>query len=145
MRIPETFQADTPSGALLLGYDSAIGLGMVLKGEDTTQHKAMVDERLARLRIAVEFPSDPLSPTKDAAPAAAFAQKVSGILQARDEKLVRAFQLGWLGVISLRGGPVPQGFSIKQFASDAGFNLIDAPAADEPLLEWLVTAARQGS
>ncbi|PBB31251.1 hypothetical protein [Mesorhizobium sp. WSM3882] len=131
--------------ALLLGYDAAICLGLAVQGQDTTQQRAGIDERVAQLGVKTPFPQDPLGPKRDAEPASRFAQQVSGTLEQRDQKLARAFQLGWLGVISLRGGPVPQGFSIGPFAEQAGFNLAEAPTGDEALLEWLVKLAREGS
>ncbi|TIM15512.1 MAG: hypothetical protein E5Y67_07150 [Mesorhizobium sp.] len=142
---PPSSPAESRRDALLLGYDAAICLGLTVQGQDTTQQRAGIDERLAQLGVNTHFPQDPLGPKRDAEPASRFAQQVSGTLEQRDQKLARAFQLGWLGVISLRGGPVPQGFSIRPFAEQAGFGLADAPTGDEALLEWLVKRAREGT
>ena len=129
--------------ALLLGYDGAFALAHALQGESVTQEQARLAEYIRQLDLHdVYFPKNPAGDLKDAAPASIFAQKVTGMLEARDFRLRSAFLVGWLGVITINTPSLmPEGFNLRKIAGEAGF-LEHPEMADAEYLEFLVREAR---
>lgn len=142
-RIKEIEEPALANAALLLGYDAAFALAHAKLGTLSEQERARIAEYLRQLDIATAFPENPMGVNNDAQPAADFAQRVAGTLDARDRKAQRAFLLGWLGVITLNTPALkPAGFDLRRFASEAGF--LPSPHADDTaFLEQLVELARR--
>lgn len=139
-----TEEKDMRNTAIVLGYDSAFALAMSKEGKPVDQLIASIDKRLDLLGLqSIRYPSNPMGEQKDAKPAASYAQKVSGALEAIGQRELKAFQLGWLGVIETNSpGNGPQGFSVKKFAVEAGFEFVPSEN-DAEILQKLVDRARK--
>ena len=129
--------------AFLLGYDAAFALARKRMGENIDQLRAGLDQRIKILGVdGLSFPENPMGEMADAVPAADFARKASGALEAKDPKLAKAFQLGWVGVISTNTPSLPfPGFSVRAFAREVGYAVPDGKT-DMAILEQIASIAR---
>lgn len=131
--------------ALLLGYDGAIGLAKSLQGESVVQQGSQLDGYLKSLGIEdITYPVNPSGDSRDAAPAAEFAQRITGRLRSQDQRLESAFLLGWYGVITTNTPSLKRAeFDVRAYSQKAGYGPQRGNLDDVGIVKKLVGEARR--
>jgi len=135
--------------AFLLGYESAMALGLCLQKDKlmeqsvATVRALLSDLGLDKQGLNIVYP--PCDPADKDEAVAKYARQLTGTLQTKGSEVESAFLLGWLGILTSHGfkktGTIAK-FSIKEYAEKAGFSPCENACEDEHYLLSIASKAR---
>ncbi len=129
--------------SILLGYNSALVLGLSNLGEKTTIQRAVIDELLKSLDFGdLSYPESPSEGS--GAVAQNFVETVAGKLSVRNKDLANAFLFGWYGYINTNTRGVFPDFNIREAASQIGYRPPEK-ANDNEIYEFVLRSAQEPS